>query len=117
MKTNYLSYAQASAICEDYQCLIGELFTPGDDGDGLIRQVVVAPYSRILQWKFIRSLLREINPQTAADICPNGKYDVLLLPDQIKRDSLNYRAKTVRHYLKEQGKELNLSDYNALRII
>jgi hypothetical protein len=74
MKTKYLSYAQAKAICNDYKHLTG---TPLDESN-TIDLVTVAPYSRILQWQFLQWLIVEGRPlQKLLSMDYGGRYDVL----------------------------------------
>lgn len=115
MKTNYLSYNQASAVCEAHQHLVGKPFDRNDESEGIISMVVVAPYSRILQWKFVRCLLQGAGLEAALSLGPNGRYDVLLLPDPRDRSTVNYRGKSIRCYLREHGIEFNIARSNILR--
>jgi hypothetical protein len=118
MKIKYLNYSQAQAICSDHQHIVGQPFekTPGEPAR--VSSVLIAPYSRILQWQFVRSLYRGVPHEEALSICRNGRYDVLVLPDTVYKpaqQSLN--VKTLRDYLQEHGVPFDPGAYNCLRTI
>jgi len=118
MKIKYLNYSQAKAICNDYQYLVGRPYENTDnntESNNIVHQVVTAPYSRILQWQFMRSVVRGVSPEQAIEICPNGRYDVLVLPEQDRR-AISFRMKSLRSYLSEHGIDYNQEIYNCLRI-
>lgn len=111
MKTKYLNYNQAKAICAHYQYLVGCAYERNAEDGNIIQQVVIAPYSKILQWQFMRSVVRGISLEQAIDINPNGRYDVLVLPPQERR-ALSFRLKSLRTYLAEYGIEYNPGIYS-----
>lgn len=117
MKIKYFNYSQAKAISADYQHIVGMPFEKESNEHQAIevQQVIVAPYSRILQWQFLRSLLRGMPHEEALSICPNGRYDVLVLPNEQPHPSLGFRMKTLRNYLQDQELAFNPDIYNCLR--
>jgi hypothetical protein len=118
MKIKYLNYSQAQAICADYQHLVGKPFESDTTVPAAVKHVIIAPYSRILQWQFVRSLYRGMPYDEALGICRNGRYDVLVLPDtEYKPAQQSLYAKTLRDYLDDHGVPFNPGDYNCLRAI
>ena len=116
MKIKYLSYNQAKALCEGYQHLVGSVYDASEADKDIVRCVIVAPYSRILQWQFVRSLLHGVPYEEALAICPDGRYDVLVLPDQENRTNLSFRMKSLRDYLQESGIDPNPDMHHRIRI-
>jgi len=112
MKINYFNFSQAQALCEDYQSLVGQPFEAGEPSD-IVGQVVVAPYSRILQWQFVRSLLKGVSHQDV--VSPDGKYDVLVLPEHKGGSTINIRVKSLRIFLVEHGFQYKPELYSCLR--
>ncbi len=118
MKTKYLSGAQATAISQDYQTLVGKPFGH-DDGtptNRTIALVTVAPYSRILQWSFARLLAKGVPPVEALKQWPLDRFDVILLAFDPGRPS-DFLLKDLRSYLSETGEAFDVSRYRraALR--
>jgi hypothetical protein len=110
MKTKYLSHAQACAISRDYQYLHGEVF----DGSHKIDLVTVAPYSRILQWQYLQSVLYEGRSESArTNRNPSGRYDVIVVTKSIEEPG--FIVKDLRTYLKAAGITFDESRYACLR--
>lgn len=117
MKTKYLNYSQARAICQDYQYLVGASYEEKDHETDLVTKVVIAPYSRILQWQFLRSIQRGMPQDEALRINTNGRYDVLVLPEQRHASSLTYRMKPLRTYTREHNIDFDPGTYNCFRAL
>ena len=109
MKTKYLSLAQAAAISKDYQHLCGGPF----DEQRQVALVTAAPYSRILQWQYIQSLLDDgLNLSPATDN-PSGRFDVLVVSRQ--QEEPGFLTKDLRSYLRERGLPFDEARYACLR--
>lgn len=104
MKVKYLSYKQASALCEASQHFVGHAYDRDTPGLYSVKAILIAPYSRILQWKFLQYLALGWTVADALAINVNGRYDVLVLPDPwcMRRDN-SFPFKCLRDYLEEQG--------------
>jgi hypothetical protein len=110
MKTKYLSYAQARAICNDYKYLCG---TTTDEGRR-IDLITVAPYSRILQWQFLQWLIVEGRPlSTLLSVDYGGRYDVLAISKTAEEPG--YIAKDLRTVLQTQNIPYDPVRYSCLR--
>lgn len=104
MKIKYLSYAQAAAISSSHQHLVGEPFGQGADVSRTVDLVVVAPYSRILQWSFARQVVKGVHPTTALQQWLLDRYDIVVI--SMNRSNLaDFQVKDLREYLKERGLE------------
>lgn len=112
MKIKYLNYQQALAIHARYQYLIGAAFD--NEGDR-IYQILIAPYSRILQWDFVRRIHKGASPEIITTMPCNGRFDILLLPGKPKNEQGVYRMKVLRDYLSEQALDFDLQCYHYLR--
>jgi hypothetical protein len=109
MKTKYLAYAQACAICNDYQYLQGESLEAGHQID----YISVAPYSRILQWQFANNLLRGISSTALLDQNLTGRYDVIIIS---KTDcEPGFMILDLRSHLKAAGIDFDPTRYQCLR--
>ncbi len=100
MKVKYLNYEQAAALSENFQRLVGRPFNRGGQ-ENFVRQVVIAPYSRIIQWQFVRSVIKGTPPDEALTLCVNNRYDVILLSSRLKNEDGAYEIKTLGNYLAE----------------
>lgn len=111
MKVKHLSRAQAFAIRHDYQHLLD---TPLDDNNR-IDYVLVAPYSRILQWKFVQDVLLE-EGRTSAILPDNpaGRFDVLLV-SKASHTAKGFITKDLRSHLQAQGLPFDDARYFCLR--
>jgi len=109
MKTKYLAYAQACAICKDYQCLRGEAF----DATHKIDFVSVGPYSRILQWQFAKNLLKGLSGTTMLDEDLSGRFDVIVISKSEMEPG--FVVKDLRSYLKEREITFDPAPYQCLR--
>ena len=111
MKVKYFSRVQAFAVSRDFQYLLGLPL----DGEHAIENVIAAPNSHILQWKYIRELLSKNAP--ADDMPPEnpaGHYDVLLLcrTDGTER---GFISQDLRTYLAAHNLPFDESRYTCLR--
>lgn len=110
MKTKYLSYAQACAICIDYKHLTGSAF----DEKRTIDLVTVAPYSRILQWQFLQWLVNEGRSlQTLLSMDYGGRYDVLAVTKVAEEPG--FLVKDVRSLLQQRELPFEAVRYACLR--
>lgn len=110
MKAKYLLYAQACAMCRDYRHLQGRAF----DDAHRIDAILMAPYSRLLQWQFLQQMsASSLHQAPPVANNPSGRYDVLLLaytggqPGYLKDD--------LRSYLSRTGLPFDPSRYDCLR--
>ena len=101
MKVKYLTLSQAIAIGNEYQYLVGRPFEKDNPLSALIEQIVVAPYSKIMQWEFLRRLAKGSPWAEAIEICVNRRYDVLILPADYSRNNKTFGVKELRRYLEE----------------
>lgn len=110
MKTKYLSYAQASAISNDFQHLKGQPF----DDSSRIEYVTVGPYSRILLWQFLHAIIFGGRSTTELSFRnPTGRYDVFVVAKTNAEPG--FAARDIRSYLKEHKIEFDPSRYACLR--
>ena len=110
MKAKYFSYAQACAICKDFLHLQGE---PLDD-EHRIRLVVVAPYSRILQWQFLQELKKQDWKQKSNHLnSPSGQYEVLLVAPS--NNEQGFITHPLRNYVAARNIPFIESRYHCLR--
>ncbi len=103
MKVKYLKYKQALAACLGHQHLIGLPFEKDNDAAGKVMHVLIAPYSRILQWYYLSNVLAGQDPNKAITICRDGKYDVLLISSEYKPGEESIPPKNLHSYLAEFG--------------
>jgi len=115
MKIKYFNYSQAKAISNDFQHLIGRPYEKELLTEKLVGSIMIAPYSRILQWQFMRMLLRGTTHEEALSICPNGRFDLLVVPDRDVYTPVGYDVKTLRNYLEEHNLEFNTEMYQELK--
>ena len=111
MKVKYPNYRQALSLMNDYQFLIGKPFET-ELLDNAVKQILVAPYSSILQWQFLRDVNRGIYPTSALHICKDGRFDVLVLSELKKNDKGGFLWKDLRSYLREHNHPFDMSKYN-----
>lgn len=106
MKNRQLSYAQACAILNDYQYLIGEPF----DYDYRIDMIMVAPNNKISQWQFVRDTLDR--KDTSIHLYENlsAGWDVIVV-SKFPQPMGGFRVKDLRTYLKETGTFYNGARY------
>ncbi len=94
MKAKYLNYSQAWAVCNEYQSLKGHSV----NGSAPVEAVLLAPYSRILQWHYIRGLMQGTPPERLLESYPGDRYDVIvLIPDPTSGNG--YAIQPLRDYL------------------
>lgn len=92
----YFSYAQACAICKQYQYLVGRPFNTR----ARIDAVVVAPYNSVLQANVLQDHVWGLPcPEDYFPADSNGQYDVLAIT--LTTDARGYRAKDIRMMLAE----------------
>lgn len=108
MKVKYMKYKQAVAACLQYQSLIGRPFAK-DSTAGTVKYVIIAPYSRILQWHYLSSVFEGADPAQAIAVCRDGKYDVLIISSNYNPSENNFPPKPLRDYLVEFALETSLS--------
>jgi len=101
MKVKYMKYKQAITACLQHQSLIGQPFDKDTEAAGTVRYVLIAPYSRILQWHFLSSVFEGKDPSQAIAICRDGKYDVLVIGTKYHPSNDRFPAKSLRDYLAE----------------
>ena len=97
MKINYLPYSKAAQLVEDNQHLKG---SPLEDGC-FIDFIVVAPYSRIIQWSFVTDLLRGAEPE-AQRFTTNDRYNAIVVA-RCPNALAGFLIKDLRAYLKGPG--------------
>lgn len=105
MKAKYLSRNSACALAADHQHLVGQQFDVAHN----VQMVVVAPYSRILQWAHVSSLLRS----KPAPPNPSNRYDALVIalaPDT----PAGFLIQDVRSFVEEAGDHLSFSHAREL---
>jgi hypothetical protein len=110
MKAKYFNYNQARAICLEYQNLKGQSFSDSTP----VEAVLVAPYSRILQWHYVRHLLRGNSPESLLSQYPSGRYDVIVL----FRDSSapnGFAIGDLRGFLETHQLPFNARRYSCLK--
>jgi hypothetical protein len=105
MKVKYMKYKQAIAACLQHQSLIGQPFDKDAEAAGTVRYVLIAPYSRILQWHFLSSVFEGKDPSQAIAICRDGKYDVLVISNKYNPGQDHFQPKPLREYLSEFARE------------
>lgn len=111
MKVKYLSYAQAYAIYNDYQYLQDEQLANNANFDIM----TIAPYSRILQWQFVRRLLQGTAPVSALlDDNVSARYDVIVV-SKTPNASTPFSIMDLRTYLHKADISFDLSRYSCLR--
>jgi hypothetical protein len=101
MKVKYMKYKQAVSACLQYQSLKGQPFDKEREAAGTVRHVLIAPYSRILQWHFLSSVFAGKDPSQAIAVCRDGKYDVVVISSKYNPADDKYKAKPLRDYLEE----------------
>ena len=101
MKVRYLKYKQAIAACLSHQRLIGQPFDKNNEAAGIVKHVLIAPYSRILQWQYLSGVYSGVDPQKAISICRDGKYDVVVLSGNYHPSNAQFLPKSLRQYLEE----------------
>lgn len=101
MKVKYMKYKQAIAECLQHQSLIGQPFDKELASAGTVKHVLIAPYSRILQWHFLSSVFEGTDPSQAIAICRDGKYDVVVISSKYNPVQDNLQPKSLRDYLEE----------------
>lgn len=107
MKIKYLNYQQAQAICRDYQHLLSQPFgTTEEDAAHTVNTVVVAPYSRILQWSFARLVVKGTPPPEALKQWSIDRFDVVVI-SQNRYNPSDFQIKDLRTYLGERGIEFS----------
>ena len=111
MKIKYLAYLQAFAISHDHQYLIDQPF----DDEHAIHHVVIAPYSRILQWQYVRRLLKGYPAEELLKDYLHNRYDVILIT-KAPASPNGYYIKDLRTYLREKGQPFDMARYQCLRI-
>ena len=112
MKPKYLSYAQACAMRRDYQHLIGDNL----DDSHQIEQIVIVPYSRILQWQFCRKLLFEERTQRELlSLDYGGRYDVIALTRADGEPG--FMTIDLRRLLAQRGISYDAARYACLRTL
>ena len=81
MKVKYLSYTYAAHLKDKYNYLVGQPYKYCGVERGVICDIVIVPYSKILQWRFLREYAKgiEINPINAL-----GRFDVAVITDQFR---------------------------------
>jgi hypothetical protein len=110
MKIKYLSFAQANAICTEYQSIKGK---PANERT-TISLVTVAPQSRILQWGFINDLLQGKPKSDLQRKYFNGRFDVIVVwMDPAEPNG--FGIKDLRSYLAENGIRFDAQRYECLR--
>lgn len=84
------------------------------DGQHEIALVTAAPYSRILQWRYIQSVLNnDGRNRSPAAGNPSGRYDVLVVARQ--QEEPGFRTKDLRSYLQERSLPFDETRYACLR--
>jgi len=101
MQVKYLNFRQAKALCSEFQYLKNR-DTPENSPDP-IWEITVAPYSKILQWQFVKNLVRGVPFQKAIQICVNGRFDVVIIYKNEKVPANPFSIKSLRSYLKEKA--------------
>lgn len=110
MKTKYLAYSKAAAMCADHQHLLGQPFNSAAE-DGHARSVsliTVAPYSRILQWSFARQVVKGVSPVEAMKQWAVDRFDVILISQNPANPS-DFYIKDLRSFLQERGYDVALA--------
>lgn len=116
MKIKYLSFRQAAAICSAFTYLEGQVFDEKTPSLGYVRDVLVAPYSRIMQWDFLRKYVRGAAPaQLVREMPCQGKFDVIVLADKIMNKQKQFLAKDLRTYLAEHNIAFPADLYTGIR--
>lgn len=108
MKTRQLSYAQACAIQNDYQYLIGEPF----DYDYRIDMIMVVPKNRISQRQYVLDTIhrKDVSIQLYENL--NEGWDVVLV-SRSGYPAPGFRTKDLRSYLAETGTFYNAARYEG----
>lgn len=112
MKIKYFTGAQANAVSQDHQSLVGQ---PFGDADGAptnrtISAVTVSPYSKILQWSFARLLAKGVSPIDALKQWPLNRFDVIVLSYN-PANPADFLLKDLRSYLEETGQSFDSNRY------
>lgn len=105
MKVKYYNYKQAVALSERFQELVGKPFDK-DNEENQVKQVTIAPYSRIIQWQFVRAITHGVSLEEALTLCVNKRYDVIVIASKLKNNEGGFHIKSLSSYLTEH----NLSD-------
>jgi hypothetical protein len=113
MKIKYLSYQQAAAITSEHQHLTGEPFGEGPDASRRVDAVVLAPYSRILQWSFARQVVKGMHPSEALKQWPVDRFDVVVISAN-PANPADFQVKGLRDYLSERGMEFKQMGYRRV---
>lgn len=112
MKTKYLAYSQAASISADYQHVVGHCFGDADEKNRVVDVVTVAPYSRILQWSFVRQLLRGTSLGEALALTQDRRFDVIVI--SVARENRgDFRVKDLRRFLSEQRLPFDAARYRC----
>ena len=114
MKIKYLSYAQARAMEADYQYLAGLPFNKAFPQEGKVKSVFIAPYSRILQWQYVRSIVKGALQNAIVQSSPDGRFDVLLLSDAAGANG-EFEYQNLRDWLAAEGLPFDMGRYKYLR--
>ena len=101
MKVKYLKYKPAVAACLQNQNLIGHPFDRENPAAGIVKHVLLAPYSRILQWHYLSTVFNGVDANKAIAICRDGKYDVVVVSDRYSPGEQDFPPKSLRNYLAE----------------
>lgn len=112
MKAKYLNYSQAWALSNEYQSLKGR----SPNGSAPVEAILLAPYSRILQWHYVRGLLRGESPATLLHSYPSERYDVIVLIHD-PGSANGYVIKSLRSYLEEHEMPFESRRYAGRRAV
>jgi hypothetical protein len=108
MKVKYLKYKQAVAACLEHQNLIGHPFDRDNEAAGTVKHVLLAPYSRILQWHYLSTVFSGVDANKAIAICRDGKYDVVVVSSKYSPGEQDFPPKSLRNYLAEFSVETSV---------
>ena len=100
MKVKYLNYQQAEILERQFQFIIGRPFDKNEN-EALVKATMVAPYSPILQWQFLRDIQRGMDHASALSICKNGRFDIIVISNQLKTNKDGFTVKDLRSYIQE----------------
>ncbi len=92
---------QATAVCNEYQYLKGELYDIDPQADILIEQVTVSPFDDVNKFIFISEYRREPDAAKALELYGGTLFDVLVIGREKRDATVRYKALSL--YLAERN--------------